>query len=134
MADSEDFAKVVSARVRPTLQLVLALGAGVSWMGKNMWESMGQARDAMETIEKQGEDIKKLKAANIVHVEQLADSERRHALALQAIFDNEDLAMDMAMENLNDKRKKHYRPRIKTRRKTALKLIYSIPVPKEVGR
>ena len=134
MADQEDFAKVVSNRVRPTLQLLLALGAGTSWLAKNTWDFMGEVRDAQETNEQQGEDIEQCLASNTVHMEQLAASEKRHALALQAIFEHNDLAMEMAMEKLSAQRKKHYRPRIKAQRKSALKLIYSIPVTKEVGR
>ncbi len=134
MADSEDFARVVSNRVRPTLQMLLALGAATSWLAKNTWDFMGQLRDAQEVNEQQDEDLAKCMAADTVHMEQLAASEKRHALALQAIFEHNDLAMEMAMEKLSAQRKIHYCPGIKAQSKTALKLIYSIPVPKEVGR
>lgn len=132
MSESDDFSKVVSNRMRPALQLMFALFAGGSWVATKTWEAAGEVRKVQETNTKQDTDIAKCLALGTVHMRELRESERKHSLALHAIFDQQDLIMDMALEKLPLSRRKHYRPRIDKQRTTALKLIYSIPVPKEM--
>ena len=130
MAESDDFSKVVSSRMRPTLQLLFALWAGGAWVASKTWEAAGAVREVQTTNTKQDESIERCLAVGAVHLAAIKSSDERNSLALQAIFSHQDLAMEMALEKLSGKRKEHYRPRIKVQRELALKLIYSIPVPK----
>ena len=123
MVGPEDIGQIVASKYKPIFRFMVVVFGVIIYIAYWSIRGYNVYIDQNKHISDLKQEVKKLQAQDVVTRKHLARIMQHNSEALRVMFERHDIIGDMAQDNMPQRRKTHYRDRVKEQRRKEVEVL-----------